>query len=168
MTGNPYIDLAAGGIGLLGNVFGMNQQSEAERERAEEEKRVQLAREQAYKDTMARSGTQMSQGEAGFMEAVGSAPESLEQAKQDILTGGAKGLQKASGQMQANLATQGVRGPQAATLLNRGTGEMGQNIQMELNKLGLTDEQDRKKALLAYQAAKAGTAQQANLSPANY
>ena len=174
-TGNPYIDVATAGVGLLGNVFGMNQQADVEREKLEEQRRIeqfnedqQKARQQAYNATLGRGATQMEQGEAELGNLTSKPLSELEQAKKDVLAGSARGIQQASGQMQANLASQGVRGGQSATLLNRGTGEMGIETQENLNKMSVDEAEQRRNAMLDYMKNKGLNAQNATLRPATF
>ena len=71
----------------------------------------------------------------------------------DISTNNAKQLQQGSAQLQANLALQGARGGQAAALLNRGTGEMAQGAQMDVNSMKYQDSSQRAADKRAYLSA---------------
>jgi len=164
-------DAAGAGLSLAGSIFGANAQADALRKQNELEQQnnqfnqeQQKARQAAYQNMLKQGGQNAAAGESGFMGSVNQAPSSLEQAKKDILSGNARSLQQGSGQMQANLAAEGVRGGQAATLLNRGTGSMATGAQESLTQQQLSDEQRRQDALLAYKAAQAGRGQTAQLS----
>ncbi len=124
---------------------------------------TQAARQKAYEEAISRGAGQMGEGEAGFMADVNTANPELAQQQADILSGNAKGLQQASGQMSANLASQGIRGGQAGTLLGRATGEMGTAAQKDINAMRYTDAATRAAEKRAYEAAKAGRGQVATL-----
>jgi hypothetical protein len=126
-----------------------------EREMAESE-RMNKLRTEAYGGVLGRGAEMASSGEGAFNAAVNTPLSSLQKAKQDILSGSSEAMQQASGQMQANLAQQGVRGGQAATQLRRGIGTMGENAMTEINKMMMSEEDKRMSEKRAYEAAKAG------------
>ena len=101
-------------------------------------------KKKAYEQAIGNMGA----GEAGLQSSLAQGePPEVAQARKDALTGQAAGLQQASGQMQAALAQQGVRGGQAATQLRRGLGEMGSSTTMDINRQQ-ADEAMRKRALM--------------------
>ncbi len=109
-------------------------------------------RQKAYAEAIARGqqGEQQLIGESNTPNAM------LNQESQDIASRNAQELQQGAGQMSANLAAQGVRGGQAATLMNRGTGQQAISAQQNINQMKFQDEATRKNQLRAYMAAKAG------------
>ncbi len=90
--------------------------------------------------------------------------KALDTMTSDIKGQTAEELNLGRNQMAANLATQGVRGGQAALLLNRGAGEMATTAQRDVNKLKFADEADRR----AYQMAKAARGQNAALAGSSF
>jgi hypothetical protein len=76
------------------------------------------------------------EGETSFLAET--APDNPVTARmQDQIRGNAmEGQQDAANQMRANLAQKGVRGGQAATLLNRGTGDLARKGLQDVNQLG--------------------------------
>ena len=117
----------------------------------------------AYQAALQSGGTQMKAGENDLTAEAGSQNPEIGQMEGDIATNNAKMLQQGAGQMGANLAMQGVRGGQAATLLNRGTGEQAINAQQDINKMKFQDAATKQNLLMAYNAAKAGAGQRATL-----
>jgi len=123
----------------------------------EEAERFGKARTTAYGDVMGRAGTAAAEGEAGLTAATSQPLPELEQAKKDLLEGQSEALSKGTSQLGANLAMQGVRGGQAATLLGRGTGEITQGAMKDINQMALSDAEQRRAATIAYQQQKALT-----------
>lgn len=121
------------------------------------------ARQKAYEDAIKRGEVQMGQGEKGFMSSVDTASPELGQLKQDILSGRSEAINTAGREMQSKLAQGGVRGGQAATLLNRGVGQMGIESQRDINQLMGTEAMQREAEKRAYLAAKAQRGQTATL-----
>ena len=148
-------------------VASADRKAEIERELAQQgidiNKEQQAAREQAYKDRMASAGSIGAAGENAFNTAVSTPLPELEQAKKDVLSGQAAGMQVAAGQMSANLANSGVRGGQAAGLLNEGTGKMGIQATKDINTMQLSEAEQRAAEQRAYEAAKAARAQGAQV-----
>ena len=70
-----------------------------------------------------------------FQNVTGNMPTAITDLKNDILKNESPALQKSARQMEANLAQQGVSGGQAATLLNRGVGEMGNTAEQNIDTL---------------------------------
>jgi hypothetical protein len=126
-------------------------------------KAQQAAREKAYQEAIATGQTQMGEGEQAFMSEADTANPELTTMEKDIASGTAQQLQQGAGQMGANLATQGVRGGAAATLMNRGTGATAIEAQKNINALKYTDSATREAEKRAYMAAKAGRGQSATL-----
>jgi len=121
----------------------------------EEQERVNKARETAYGEVMGKAGTAATEGEAGLTAATGQPLPELEQARQDLLQGQSESMSKGVSQLGANLAMQGVRGGQAATLLNRGTGDITRGVTKDINQMALEDAEKRRAANIAYQQQKA-------------
>ena len=135
---------------------------QSEQERLAFEKETTQARENAYNSMRGAGAENQAAGESALTTEAATPNAALEQESQDIATKNARELQEGAGQMGANLAAQGVRGGQAATLINRGTGAMAENAQMDINKLKAEDEAKRQADLRAYQALKAGRGQGAS------
>ena len=124
---------------------------------------TEAARQKAYAEAIAKGSSEMGEGENALTTEANTANPELEQQEKDIASGNAKQLQQGASQMGANLATQGVRGGQAATLLNRGTGEQSIEAQKNINQLKYQDAATRAAELRAYQAAKAARGQTATV-----
>lgn len=133
------------------------------KEQIAEQRRQQLLRKQAYDEAISRGGGQMGEGENALMASLAEANPELATQEADLLQGNAKALQDTSGQMHANLAAQGVRGGQAATLEGRAVGAMGEGVQKDINQMKFQDAETRAGLLRAYQAAKAQRGQAATV-----
>jgi hypothetical protein len=90
------------------------------------------------------------EAEKQFLTEANTALPELVQAKQDIQEAATEQQQAANQAMQAQLAQQGVRGGQAATLLNRGTGQLGREALRDINTLGYQEAAGRQGARLDY------------------
>jgi Flp pilus assembly CpaE family ATPase len=134
------------------------------REQMEQQQKQFEERQSAYNGMVGRGGDQMKEGETQFLGENAKPLGELDQIKQDILNKNAAALQQGSGQMSADLAAGGVRGGQAATLMNRGTGEMAVNSQENLNQNVLNDAITRRQNKSNFFGAKSAAGQHANLS----
>jgi len=128
---------------------------------SEFEKANQAARQKAYQEAIATGGSQMESGEGSLLSSLNTANPEIAQQEADLRSGNAKALQDTTGQMHANLAAQGVRGGQAATLEGRAVGDMGVEAQKNINTLKYQDADTRASQLRAYMAAKAQRGQAA-------
>lgn len=133
------------------------------KEQIAEQQRQQLLRKQAYDEAISRGGGQMGEGETALMGSLSEANPELATQEADLLQGNAKALQDTTGQIHTNLAAQGVRGGQAATLEGRAVGDMGTAVQKDINQLKFQDAETRAGLLRAYQAAKAQRGQAATV-----
>ena len=172
-TGIGVGGLATGVGGKMGAQAGAksaedtaNKNTVMSREQLAENKRQFDTRQSAYNQSVATGSAQMIKGEQGLMDSINGANPELSAMSNDIANGNARALQQGAGQMSANLATQGVRGGQAATLLNRGTGSQAVSAQENINQLKYQDSATRAAQLRAYQAAKAQAGQSATLAGA--
>lgn len=127
-------------------------------QRADEE-----ARKKAFMDAITRGGGQMQAGESALLSSLANPNSQLAQQEADIRSRESEELNNAAGQINANLAAQGVRGGQAATIAARSLGSMGNQALRDVNQLKYTDEAERQQALRAYMAAKAQRGQAATL-----
>jgi hypothetical protein len=125
------------------------------------QKQLSDARAKAYQASLSTGGQQMSEGENALTTEANTANPELTQQTADIASGNAQQLQQGAAQMEANLAQQGVRGGQAAGLLNRASGEQAITAQKDVNTMKYTDAAQRAAELRAYQAAKAQKGQAA-------
>ena len=185
--------LIQGGGQLLGNIMGnksqadiAREQSELEQERLDQEERLKLkelgltetqineqirqnkARESAYGGFLGRGEEIGAEGEQAFGAEASTALPELGAVKEDVLSGQTEAMQKASGQIQANLAQQGVRGGQAATHLRRGIGEIATGAQRDITGLEYEDAAKRAAERRAYQASKGAAGTQAQLTAPTY
>jgi hypothetical protein len=162
------IDDAILGIGsiAMGKTNAYNQARQAQSQEGANADQMEMfkKRKAAYDAAQARGGQQQQAGEASFLNETGAPLAELGQAKQDVLSGGAEGLNQASGQMAANLATGGVRGGQAATQMRRGIGQMGTDTQRQINEMAVNDAQSRRQMRGGFFGQKASAGQQANLA----
>lgn len=79
----------------------------------------------------------------------------LGQMKSDITEQATDAQQNNDKQIQAQLAKQGVRGGQAATLAGEQTGQLNRELNYDVNKLGYNEAQNRQNANLNYTGQKA-------------
>lgn len=94
-------------------------------------------------------GQNLNSGYSNALEQAGKTPDEILQLKKDIETGNAKTLSQGRNELAASLATQGVRGGQAATQMRRGIGEQTEAATENVNQLmGSTANQSK-----AYQQA---------------
>lgn len=133
-----------------------------------QEKAIEEARRQAFLNSKESGRLQMGEGESAFNNISSAPSEALETMSSDIASGNAEELQQGARQMGANLALQGVRGGQAATLLNRGSGQQAVDAQRRINELKYQDESTRKAAQMAFQAAKAQRGQASALQTSGF
>jgi hypothetical protein len=96
-------------------------------------------------DTYTTTGNELAGGYQSAIEQAGQTPQEIQTLKSDIESGNAKTLAQGRNQMAANLATSGVRGGQAATLMNRGSGEQAEAATQNVNKL-MADTANQSKA----------------------
>lgn len=127
------------------------------------EKENEAARIAAYQNSLKAGGADLAKYGGEADTAFNTENPELSTMESDIASGNAKQLQQGASQMAANLATQGVRGGQAATLLNRGTGEQAIAAQKDVNQMKYSDAATRAAELRAYKAALAQRGQAASL-----
>ena len=94
--------------------------------------------------------------EEQFLQATGEKNPLQEGMMKDIQQQAARAQQQAAGQSAANLARSGVRGGQAATLMNRATGDVAQQFGQEQRQLAYQDYLRRQQAREQYYGNKAG------------
>ena len=128
------------------------------------EQQQDTANRAAYEAALSRGQGQMGAGEQSLISEANTPSAMLGQETQDIRAKTAQQLQQGQSQMGANLAAQGVRGGQAATLMNRGAGEMATTAQQGINQMKYEDEASRQADLRAYMAQKARAGQTATLA----
>jgi len=151
-------------LGLQGTREQLDEQRNEFKTTSEFEKANQAARQKAYDEAITRGSGQMGSGESELMSSLGTANPEIAQQEADLRYGNAKAIQDTTGQIHANLAAQGVRGGQAATLEGRAVGDMGINAQKDINQLKYQDADTRAAQMRAYLAAKAQRGQAATLS----
>jgi len=137
------------------------QQAKAQQEQLDAENERQSRREDAYNALIGRGTKDFGEGETQFLSTYEKAPTELEQVKKDILSGGTAAMKAGSTQMQSDLASQGVRGGQASTLLARGAGEMTRGVQSDVDKQVLSEALERRQAKGGYFGQKAQRGQAA-------
>jgi hypothetical protein len=155
--------VGSAGVGMVSNAMGASASAGAAKaDRRQKEKEYQR-RKQAYDETIGRAQGLATSGEQQFLGAQGEQMADLQnplaelgQAKQDVLTGNAAGMQQGAAQMKTNLAQSGVRGGQAATALNRGTGQMGVDATQQINQMALDEAGQRRNMRNASMGAKMG------------
>jgi hypothetical protein len=128
------------------------------------QKAQEAADRAAYESALKTGSSQMGEGEGSLLSAIGTENPELATMEKDIASKTAKQLQQGQSQMGANLAAQGVRGGAAATLMNRGTGEMATAAQESINAMKYGDSATRAADLRAYMAQKARLGQGATLA----
>ena len=154
----PAIGAAASGLFQgAGNIMAANAQKDAAENESNlkygEQKREFDARQNAYTTAIGTGRTQMdAAGNALNAEASTPNPE-LATMSADVANRNAAQLQQGAQQMGANLATQGVRGGQATTLLNRGSGQQALEMQQYLDQLKYQDSASKNATLMAYNSA---------------
>lgn len=93
-------------------------------------------------------------GEQQFMQEANTPLAELTQAKQDIAENASEAQQANARQIQAQLAQQGVRGGQAATLAGRQQGQLNREMGRDINQLAVGEGLGRQQARLGYTAQK--------------
>lgn len=164
ITSNPAIKAAAASnpwaaAALLAATVGGNYLSSSGEQQVKNEQSEALQNylnsmdvyRQKAKDTMQGN---YEQGENQFMAEANTALPELAQQKADIQQQTTEQQQEANKQLQSQLAQQGVRGGQAATLLGRNTGQLARESLRDENQLGFQEAQNRQNARLGYTAQK--------------
>ena len=160
MALDALLPIAGSVLGGLGSFFGGQSAGQAQQQANEFALKM---RKQAYDQMLNRAQGMAGTGQQAFYNLTNQQLPELGQMRQDILNQSADVLNQGSRQMQANLAQQGIRGGQAATLLNRGTGEQARQSQFDLNKMIYDEAQQRKLQQQAYEMAKAQAGLQGQL-----
>ena len=93
-------------------------------------------------------------GEKQFMNEANTALPELQQARTDIANQGTEAQQQLSGQLQANMARQGVRGGQASTIQGRAMGQQGTDMQRQINQMAVNEATNRQAQRLDYTSQK--------------
>ena len=106
--------------------------------------------ESQYKGTQDIASKQLAEASAGINSATSSTPSELLSLKSDIEKGNTRAMQDTAKQVGANLATQGVRGGQAAVLQNRAVGEQGLTAEQNIDELLAQDAAQRRAAQTGY------------------
>lgn len=132
------------------------QAREASEAAAKEQKRQFDIRNQAYNQMIGSAKTMGTEGEQQFLGETANPLAELGAAKEGALTGNAAALQQGAGQMKANLAQSGVRGGQAATLLNRGTGQQSVDANQQINQMAMDEASQRRQMRAGLMGQKAG------------
>lgn len=155
-------------LGVLNNQLGKDtlasNEKQAEANRQQQLALQNLAQEftggQADISRTAGRGYQES-GEKGFLDSVSSAPPELQAAIDSIRQGSTLDQQQAQNQFHNNLESQGVRGPQAATILNRNQGKLTADLSNNVNQMALNNANQRMQAKQNFYGQKSTTGQQA-------
>jgi hypothetical protein len=134
-----------------------------------DKQKLDQLRQQAFEESKNMGTGMYAQGDDQIMNetAAGMSPE-LQKVQSDIQSGTAEDIARGTGEMQKNLAQQGVRGGQAATALNRGVGTMRTTGMRDVNQMALDEANNKKAIRTAYMQNKALTGQKAALSPATF
>jgi len=160
--------LVAAGVGAGVNYFGQKGQAEANAKQAEQQRKMEMdmfnARRGAYNDLINRGRGDMQAGETAFLNEANTQLPELQTMQNDMLSGNAAALNQGSAAMRANLATQGVRGGQAATLMNRGAADMAVNAQRGMNEMAFNEAAQRASERRAYQSQKAHMGQSGSMA----
>lgn len=149
------------GLGGLGSIFG----SGFAQGNVEQMKRQRKM--DAYNKAMADVTGDLSGGEKSFEQAVGAPSQQLAKTRQSIAQGGQEAQQQAAGQNRANLALQGVRGPQASIIAGRQAGQLATDLNRQLEQMSLNEAQRQSGTRAGYYGGKAGTAQAQKYNLAN-
>ena len=156
-------------FGVAGAARG--QASESKRAAEEEQRRYEAeqdkynARKRAYESMLGQAGSDFKTGEGQFMTEANTANPELATMQNQINTQGAQALQDTAGQINLANTQAGARGGQAATQLRRGIGEVGANVQKDVNKLKFDESAQRAGERRAYTASKARAGQAATYMP---
>ena len=90
------------------------------------------------------------EGEGQFLDNTAQAPAEFQAVQNDIIAGQTEAQDNMNRYAAMNLARQGVRGGQAATLQNRQVGELNQNMQRDSNELMYQDARERRNQRSGY------------------
>lgn len=151
---SKWAPLAMSGLNILGTVMG-NKNQQAQKNAAYDAYNSYINQIQKQRE----AAKQYMQGnyEAGEKQFFGEANKPLqeiEQVAQDIGQAGTEQQQEYAKQMASNLASQGVRGGQASTLLGRGAGQLSREALRDVNQLRAQEAMGRQEARLGYTAKK--------------
>ena len=119
----------------------------------------------AYQAALEKAGVTAGEAESEFMQEASQVTPELKQLAQDIRERGTETLQDVGKEMAARLASQGVRGGQASTLMGRALGETGRGMQRDINTILAEDAMRRQAEKMAYQKALGLGAEQFLLRP---
>jgi hypothetical protein len=119
----------------------------------------------AYRQAYQNQASNYSTGESNLANLYSKSPEELETLKNQALTGQAEELQQGTGQLNAALAQQGVRGGQAATQMRRGIGEMTKNASENIQNIIANEAINRAKEQRQYSAGEQQNIQNFLLNP---
>lgn len=106
---------------------------------------------------------QMASAEGAFTEANSAPPPELTAYQDAIRQGATREQEQAQNTFKNQLSQQGVRGGQAATLLNRATGEFNQGLSKDVNQVALDAALERQRNKSNFYGNKAATGQKAAL-----
>lgn len=138
------------------------EQSQLGREFAGSEAEKERQFTQGMADYSRQTGQELyNTGEQQLMNSLDHAPDELSQLKNDIATNSTQAQQEQRKQANLTFAQQGVRGGQAATSLNRTTGDLNRQMGQDVNQLAYQDAIRRSNAKTNYLGQKATTGQQA-------
>lgn len=119
-----------------------------------------LAAQQAYQKSMdelsrSKGAELMESGEDQLMQGTSAAPPELQQIMKDYADNNLLGQTEARKSAALNLENAGVRGGQAATLMNRASGDLNRELSSDINKLAYDDAINRRSERNKYASGKA-------------
>ena len=156
---------AIGGIAEgAGDVAAANAQANASEQQTQLQRDQFAAHNAAYDYSVGQGAGQYFNASNAINAEANTANPELTSMSADVANRNAQQLQQGAQQMGANLSTQGVRGGQAATLLNRGSGQQATEMQQYLDQLKYQDSASKQQQLMAYNAAIGQGGQKAELN----
>jgi hypothetical protein len=112
---------------------------------------------QQLNESLNRAKETTAEGESQFLSSIDSGMPEIEQMRKDIASQSTDAQRQNRLQTTLALKNEGVRGGQAATLLNRSSGDISQKLGMDVNKLAYEDAARRNNAKSAYYGNKAAS-----------
>ena len=117
-----------------------------------------------YGSLIGRGQTDARSAEQQFMDETSKALPEVSALQESVRRNALPEQQEAMNQFRTTLNQNGVRGGQAATLLNRATGQLNRGLSQDVNQIALDEASKRQAARTGFLTNKAGTGQKAALS----
>lgn len=125
-------------------------------------------KQQNYEDIVGRGGADELSAEGALFNDLNLPSQSLSEMQRIAREQGAKEQEQTLNTVNSQLANQGVRGPRAALIAGRVSGDLNKNLYNQLATMQYNDEQQRRAQKQQYLMGKAQTGQKATLQTPGY